>query len=47
MRIFATLSKGVSGLKASELQISTTSNNISNVGSTFYTRQRDVQTTVG
>lgn len=47
MSIFATLSKGVSGLKASELQISTTSNNISNVGSTFYTRQRAVQTTAG
>ena len=47
MSIFATLSKGVSGLKASELQISTTSNNISNVGSTFYIRQRAVQTTAG
>lgn len=45
--IFATLSKGVSGLKASEIQIATTGNNIANANSTFYTRQRVVQTTAG
>lgn len=47
MGIFASLYTGVSGLKASELQIATTGNNISNANSTFYTRQRVVQTTGG
>ena len=47
MGIFATLYQGVSGLKASELQISTTGNNITNANSTFYTRQRAVQTSAG
>ncbi|WP_276883571.1 flagellar hook-associated protein FlgK [Campylobacter cuniculorum] len=47
MGIFSSLYTGVSGLKASELQIATTSNNISNANSTFYTRQRVVQTTGG
>lgn len=45
MGIFSTLQTGVSGLKASELQIATTGNNISNANATFYTRQRVVQTT--
>ncbi|MEB2822513.1 flagellar hook-associated protein FlgK [Campylobacter upsaliensis] len=47
MGIFATLHTGVTGLKASEVQIATTGNNISNANSTFYTRQRVVQTTNG
>ena len=47
MGIFASLYTGVSGLKANELQIATASNNISNANSTFYTRQRVVQTTAG
>ena len=47
MGIFASLYTGVSGLKAAELQIATTGNNISNANSTFYTRQRVVQTTGG
>jgi len=47
MGIFASLYTGVSGLKASELQIATTGNNITNANSTFYTRQRVVQTTNG
>lgn len=47
MGIFSTLHTGVSGLKASELQIATTGNNISNANATFYTRQRVVQTTNG
>lgn len=47
MGIFDSLYTGVSGLKASELQVATTSNNISNANSTFYTRQRVVQTTGG
>ncbi|WP_297194014.1 flagellar hook-associated protein FlgK [uncultured Campylobacter sp.] len=47
MGIFATLYQGVSGLKASEIQISTTGNNITNANSTFYTRQRAVQTNAG
>ncbi|ARJ55998.1 flagellar hook-associated protein FlgK [Campylobacter cuniculorum] len=47
MGIFSSLYTGVSGLKASELQIATTGNNISNANSTFYTRQRVVQTTGG
>ena len=47
MSIFATLNKGVTGLKASEIQIATTGNNISNTNSTFYTRQRVIQTTAG
>lgn len=47
MGIFSTLQTGVSGLQAAELQIATTGNNISNASSTFYTRQRAVQTTVG
>lgn len=45
--IFASLNKGVSGLKASEIQIATTGNNISNANSTFYTRQRAIQKTAG
>ncbi len=45
--IFATLSKGVSGLKASEIQIDVAGNNIANANSTFYTRQRAIQTTAG
>ncbi len=45
--IFATLSKGVSGLKASEIQIDVAGNNITNANSTFYTRQRAIQTTAG
>lgn len=45
--IFATLSKGVSGLKASEIQIDVAGNNIANANATFYTRQRAVQTTAG
>ena len=47
MGIFGTLYTGVSGLKASEVQIATTGNNIANANSTFYTRQRVVQTTNG
>lgn len=47
MGIFSTLYTGVSGLKASEIQIATTGNNISNANSTFYTRQRVVQTSAG
>lgn len=47
MGIFGTLYTGVTGLKASEVQIATTSNNISNANATFYTRQRVVQTTNG
>ncbi|WP_270992931.1 flagellar hook-associated protein FlgK [Campylobacter upsaliensis] len=47
MGIFATLHTGVTSLKASEVQIATTGNNISNANATFYTRQRVVQTTNG
>ncbi|TKX28307.1 flagellar hook-associated protein FlgK [Campylobacter estrildidarum] len=47
MGIFGTLYTGVTGLKANEVQIATTSNNISNANATFYTRQRVVQTTNG
>lgn len=47
MGIFGTLYTGVTGLKASEVQIATTGNNISNANATFYTRQRVVQTTNG
>ena len=47
MGIFGTLYTGVSGLKANEIQIATAGNNISNANSTFYTRQRVVQTTNG
>ncbi|HDZ5085572.1 TPA: flagellar hook-associated protein FlgK [Campylobacter jejuni] len=47
MGIFGTLHTGVTGLKASEVQIATTGNNISNANATFYTRQRVVQTTNG
>lgn len=47
MSIFGTLYTGVTGLKASEVQIATTGNNISNANATFYTRQRVVQTTNG
>ncbi|TKX33304.1 flagellar hook-associated protein FlgK [Campylobacter taeniopygiae] len=47
MSIFGTLYTGVTGLQASEVQIATTSNNISNANATFYTRQRVVQTTNG
>lgn len=45
--IFATLNKGVTGLKASEIQIDVTGNNITNANSTYYTRQRAIQTTAG
>lgn len=45
--IFSSLSKGVSGLKASEIQIATSGNNIANANSTFYTRQRAIQKTAG
>lgn len=45
--IFSSLNKGVSGLKASEIQIDVTGNNIANANSTFYTRQRAIQTTAG
>ncbi|MBC5857710.1 flagellar hook-associated protein FlgK [Campylobacter jejuni] len=47
MGIFGTLYTGVTGLKASEVQIATTGNNISNANATFYTRQRVVQTANG
>ncbi|MBM0637470.1 flagellar hook-associated protein FlgK [Campylobacter sp. VicNov18] len=47
MSIFGTLYTGVSGLKANEMQIATTGNNISNANATFYTRQRVIQTTNG
>ncbi|TEY03957.1 flagellar hook-associated protein FlgK [Campylobacter sp. US33a] len=47
MSIFSSLYTGVSGLNAAEIQIATTGNNISNANSTFYTRQRVVQTTGG
>lgn len=45
--IFASLYKGVSGLKASEIQIDVAGNNIANANSTFYTRQRAIQKTAG
>lgn len=45
--IFSSLNKGVSGLKASEIQIDVTGNNIANANSTFYTRQRAIQKTAG
>ena len=45
--IFSSLNKGVSGLKASEIQIDVAGNNIANANSTFYTRQRAIQTTAG
>lgn len=45
--IFSSLNKGVSGLKASEIQIATAGNNIANANSTFYTRQRAIQKTAG
>lgn len=45
--LFATLNKGVTGLKASEIQIATAGNNITNANAEFYTRQRVVQTTAG
>lgn len=45
--IFSSLNKGVSGLKASEIQIATSGNNIANANSTFYTRQRAIQKTAG
>ncbi|MBR8465987.1 flagellar hook-associated protein FlgK [Campylobacter sp. faydin G-140] len=41
--IFMSLNTGVSGLNAAQLQISTTGNNISNADSSYYTRQRVVQ----
>ncbi|MBX1885518.1 flagellar hook-associated protein FlgK [Campylobacter peloridis] len=43
MGIFDSLYTGVSGIKAAELQINTTGNNISNANAVFYTRQRAVQ----
>lgn len=43
MGIFDSLYTGVSGIKAAEIQINTTGNNISNAGAVFYTRQRAVQ----
>ncbi|AQW86268.1 flagellar hook-associated protein [Campylobacter pinnipediorum subsp. caledonicus] len=42
--IFMSLNTGVSGLNAAQVQISTTGNNIANADSTYYTRQRVVQT---
>ncbi|MCR6570489.1 flagellar hook-associated protein FlgK [Campylobacter insulaenigrae] len=45
MGIFDSLYTGVSGLKAAELQINTTGNNISNADAVFYTRQRAFQGT--
>lgn len=42
MSLFSTLGTGVSGLKASELAISTTGHNISNANNDYYTRQRVV-----
>lgn len=45
--IFASLYKGVSGLKASEIQIDVAGNNIANANSSFYTRQRAMQKTAG
>ena len=45
--IFASLYKGVSGLKANEIQIDVAGNNIANANSTFYTRQRAIQKTAG
>lgn len=41
--IFMSLNTGVSGLNAAQVQISTTGNNITNADSTYYTRQRVVQ----
>lgn len=43
MGIFDSLYTGVSGIKAAEIQINTTGNNISNANAVFYTRQRAVQ----
>lgn len=40
MSLFSTLNTGVSGMSASRAALSTTSHNISNVNSDFYTRQR-------
>jgi len=42
MSLFSTLNTGTSGLKASELAISTTGHNISNANNEYYTRQRVV-----
>ncbi len=42
MSLFSTLNTGVSGLKAHELAIATTSHNISNASNDYYTRQRVV-----
>lgn len=43
MGIFDSLYTGVSGIRAAELQINTTGNNIANADAVFYTRQRAVQ----
>ncbi len=40
MSLFSTLNTGVSGLKASELAMSTTGHNIANANNEYYTRQR-------
>lgn len=40
MSLFSTLNTGVSGMGANKTALSTTSHNISNVNSSFYTRQR-------
>ncbi|AJC85916.1 flagellar hook-associated protein FlgK [Campylobacter sp. RM16704] len=45
MGIFDSLYTGVGGIKAAEIQINTTGNNISNANAVFYTRQRAVQGT--
>ncbi|MBL0687678.1 MAG: flagellar hook-associated protein FlgK [Sulfurospirillum sp.] len=42
MSIFGTLNTGVSGLRASEIAIATTSHNIANANNEYYTRQRVV-----
>ncbi|WP_024955141.1 flagellar hook-associated protein FlgK [Sulfurospirillum arcachonense] len=42
MSLFSTLGTGVSGLKASELAMSTTGHNIANADNAYYTRQRVV-----
>ena len=44
MSLFSTLNTGVSGLKAADLSIATTSQNIANSGNEYYTRQRVVTT---
>ena len=43
MGIFDSLYTGVSGLNAAQIQIQVTGQNITNVNSDYYTRQRVVQ----